>query len=98
MEGAGTAGRMDGVFLVGGRRGAARASGENRMFIGANAMRSFLALGLLITLCASASAATRQALGKLETSLDGLGEKSAIWNQNYSRIAALIRQIAAHLP
>ena len=28
------------------------------MFIGANAMRSFLALGLLITLCASASAAT----------------------------------------
>lgn len=47
---------------------------------------------------ASASAATRQALGKLETSLDSLGEKSAIWNQNYSRIAALIRQIAAHLP
>jgi hypothetical protein len=28
------------------------------MFIGANAMRSFLASGLLITLCASASAAT----------------------------------------
>jgi hypothetical protein len=28
------------------------------MFIGANAMRSFFALGLLITLCASASAAT----------------------------------------
>jgi hypothetical protein len=28
------------------------------MFTGANAMRSFLALGLLITLCASASAAT----------------------------------------
>jgi hypothetical protein len=28
------------------------------MFIGANAMRSFLALGLLITLCASAGAAT----------------------------------------
>jgi hypothetical protein len=28
------------------------------MFIGANAMRSFLALGLLITLCTSASAAT----------------------------------------
>jgi hypothetical protein len=27
-------------------------------FIGANAMRSFLALGLLIALCASASAAT----------------------------------------
>jgi hypothetical protein len=28
------------------------------MFIGANAMRCFLAIGLLITLCASASAAT----------------------------------------
>jgi hypothetical protein len=28
------------------------------MFIGANAMRPFLALGLLIILCASASAAT----------------------------------------
>jgi hypothetical protein len=28
------------------------------MFIGANAMRCFLALGLLITLCASANAAT----------------------------------------
>jgi hypothetical protein len=28
------------------------------MFIGANAMRFFLALGLLITLCASSSAAT----------------------------------------
>jgi hypothetical protein len=28
------------------------------MFIGANAMRFFLALGLLITLCASANAAT----------------------------------------
>jgi hypothetical protein len=28
------------------------------MFIGANAMRSLLAFGLLITLCASASAAT----------------------------------------
>jgi len=32
---------------------------DNRnVFIGANAMRSFLALGLLITLCASANAAT----------------------------------------
>src|SRR6476646_9008754 len=31
-----------------------------RQFIGANAMRSFLALGLLITLCASASAAPAQ--------------------------------------
>jgi hypothetical protein len=41
-----------------GRRGAARTSDENRMFTGANAMRSFFALGLLITLCASASAAT----------------------------------------
>jgi hypothetical protein len=40
------------------RRGAIRASNDNRMFIGANAMRCFLALGLLITLCASASAAT----------------------------------------
>jgi hypothetical protein len=38
--------------------GTARASDENRILIGANAMRSFLALGLLITLYASASAAT----------------------------------------
>jgi hypothetical protein len=47
---------------------------------------------------ASASSATRQALGNLETSLDDLGQKSAIWDQNYSRIATLVRQIAAHLP
>ena len=40
------------------RRGAVRASDEDRMFIGANAMRFFLTLGLLITLCASANAAT----------------------------------------
>jgi hypothetical protein len=37
--------------------GAARASDQNRRFIWSNAMRSFLALGLLITLCTSASAA-----------------------------------------
>jgi hypothetical protein len=39
-------------------RGTVRASNENRIFIGANAMRSFLAFGLLISLCASANAAT----------------------------------------
>ena len=40
--------------------GAARSAHQmrNRMFIGANAMRPFLILGLLITLCASANAAT----------------------------------------
>jgi hypothetical protein len=38
--------------------GAARASDQNRRFIWSNAMRSFFALGLLITLCTSASAAT----------------------------------------
>jgi hypothetical protein len=40
------------------RRGAVCASNENRIFIGANAMRPFLILGLSITLCASANAAT----------------------------------------
>jgi hypothetical protein len=43
------------------RAGAARSAhqiNERQRFIGANAMRSFLVLGLLITLCASASAAT----------------------------------------
>jgi hypothetical protein len=39
-------------------RGALRASNENRMFIGANTMRPFLILGLLITLCAPANAVT----------------------------------------
>ena len=38
--------------------GVVRASSEKRIFVGANAMRSFLAFGLLIILCASASAAT----------------------------------------
>jgi hypothetical protein len=37
---------------------AVRASDENRNFRWSNAMRSFLALGLLITLCSSAAAAT----------------------------------------
>ena len=37
------------------KRGTVRASNENRMLIGAKAMRSILALGLLITLCACAA-------------------------------------------
>ena len=41
-------------------RNAFRSSNETRMFVGANAMRSLLALGLLITLCAYTSAAAAQ--------------------------------------
>ena len=37
--------------------GVVRPSSEKRIFFGANAMHSFLAFGLLIILCASASAA-----------------------------------------
>ncbi len=46
----------------------------------------------------SAGSDARQALGNLQNLLDHAGQPPDLWNQNYSRVTAAIKQIAVRLP